>query len=81
MAWTVSYFFANLFTCYPVTALVEAFYGNKCIDSVPMWLSVVMSDLIVDVIILLMPIPMVLRLHLPMRQRLAVLGMFMLGAT
>ncbi|KAI2619893.1 hypothetical protein GGR54DRAFT_630457 [Hypoxylon sp. NC1633] len=80
-AWTISYFFANLFTCFPVTPFIEAFYGNNCIDSVPMWLSVVISDLIVDVGILLMPVPMVLQLQLPWKERLGVLGMFMLGAS
>ncbi|KID82699.1 MFS transporter, FHS family, L-fucose permease [Metarhizium guizhouense ARSEF 977] len=80
-AWTISYFFANLFTCFPVTALIEPFYSNKCIDAVPMWLSVVVTDLIVDIGILLMPVPMVLRLQLPWRERLGVLGMFSLGAT
>lgn len=79
-AWTISYFFSNLFTCYPVTALIESFYGNKCIDAVPMWLSVVATDLIVDVAILIMPIPMVLRLQLPLKDRLGVLGMLLLGA-
>ncbi|KID93766.1 MFS transporter, FHS family, L-fucose permease, partial [Metarhizium majus ARSEF 297] len=79
-AWTISYFFANLFTCFPVTALIEPFY-KKCIDAVPMWLSVVVTDLIVDIGILLMPVPMVLRLQLPWRERLGVLGMFSLGAT
>lgn len=81
VAWTLSYFFANLFTCYPITSLIEPFYGNKCINAVPMWLSVVATDLIVDVGILIMPIPMVLRLQLPWKDRLGVLGMFSLGAT
>jgi hypothetical protein len=79
--WTISYAFANLFTCWPVTALIEPFFGNKCVNVVPLWLSVVYTDIIVDVIILVMPIPMVLRLHLPMPQRLAVLGILSLGAT
>ncbi|KAL4943303.1 hypothetical protein BDV06DRAFT_234800 [Aspergillus oleicola] len=37
-AWTISFFFSNLFTCFPVTPLVEAFYGNDCINGVAMWL-------------------------------------------
>lgn len=79
--WTLSFTLTNLFTCYPVTPLIEFFYGNKCMETVPMWLSVVITDLIVDVAILCMPVPMVLKLHLPWKERLAVLGMFMLGAT
>lgn len=63
--WTLSFTLTNLLTCYPVTPLIEAFYGNKCMDTIPMWLSVVITDLIVDVAILCMPVPMVLQLHLP----------------
>lgn len=39
------------------------------------------TDVIVDVFIIILPIPMVLRLHLPLAQRIGVLIMFMLGAT
>ena len=39
------------------------------------------SDIIVDFFILLMPIPMVLRLQLPIQQKIGVLAMFLLGAT
>ncbi|KAF1969965.1 hypothetical protein BU23DRAFT_557144 [Bimuria novae-zelandiae CBS 107.79] len=80
--WTIAYAFSNLFTCYPITPLVEPFYGNKCMSgAIDMWLSVVYTDLIIDVLILLMPIPMVLRLQLPWAQKLGVLGMFLLGST
>ncbi|KAH8203669.1 hypothetical protein TruAng_002199 [Truncatella angustata] len=77
--WAVSFFFANLFTCLPITPLIEPFYGNKCVDTYSLWLSVLVTDLIVDVGILIMPIPLVLRLHLPWKDRLGVLGMFLLG--
>jgi hypothetical protein len=79
--WTLSYTMANIFTCWPVTALIEPFYGNKCINVIPMWLSVVYTDIILDVGILVMPIPLVLGLHLPWQQKLGVLGMLLLGAT
>lgn len=79
--WTVSFFFTNLFTCYPITPLVEAFYGNSCLDGVSMWYSSCVTDIIIDFMILAMPVPMVLRLQLPLQQRLAIVGMFMLGAT
>ncbi|KAJ5245938.1 hypothetical protein N7468_000921 [Penicillium chermesinum] len=78
-AWTVSFFFSNLFTCYPVTALVESFYGNKCLDSVAMWYASCITDVIIDFIILVMPLPPVYKLQLPLKQRLAVAGMFVVG--
>lgn len=78
--WSLSFFFANLFICYPVTALIEPFYDNKCVDRAAVFLSTLVTDLIFDVLILAMPVPLVLRLHLPLRDRLGVLGMFLLGA-
>lgn len=78
-AWTLSFFFSNLFTCYPITPLVEAFYGNDCIDGVSMWWASCITDFIMDFMILIMPIPMVLRLKLPPKQKIATIGLFMLG--
>ena len=80
-SWTVSFFFANLFTCYPITPFIEAFYGNHCVDGLSLWYAMAISDIVIDIIILFLPIPMVLRLQLPLKQRLGVLGMFLLGAT
>jgi hypothetical protein len=64
--WTIAYALLNLFTCYLITPLIEPFYGNKCMSGViNMWLLVVYTDLIIDVLILVMPVLMVLRLQLP----------------
>ncbi|CAG8977585.1 hypothetical protein HYALB_00008361 [Hymenoscyphus albidus] len=81
IVWTVSFFFANLFTCYPITPFVEPFYGHKCLDAISMWYAMSISDLIVDILILAMPIPMVLHLKLRPKQKIGVLAMFLLGAT
>ena len=81
IAWTISFFFASLLQCFPITALVEAFYGNKCVDTIPLWYTGSITDIIIDFMILAMPIPMVWNLHLPTKQRIGVLAMFLLGAT
>ncbi|KAL4865667.1 hypothetical protein BDV12DRAFT_188046 [Aspergillus spectabilis] len=80
-AWTVSFFFSNLFTCYPITPLVESFYGHKCIKSVPMWYTSCVTDVVIDLIILIMPLPMISSLQLPLKQKFAVGGIFVLGTT
>ncbi|KAI1452858.1 hypothetical protein F4805DRAFT_470518 [Annulohypoxylon moriforme] len=81
VSWTVAFFFANLFTCYPITPFIEAFYHNKCVDGLALWYGMAISDILIDVIILVMPIPMVFQLQLPLKQKLGVLVMFLLGAT
>ena len=79
-AWTVSFFFASLFQCYPITPLVEAFYGKKCVFTIALWYTGGSTDILLDTLILAMPIPMVLNLQLPWKQKIGVLSMFLLGA-
>jgi hypothetical protein len=80
VAWTVAFFFATLFQCYPITAFVEPFYGKKCIDTIAFWYAGGITDIVLDFIILILPIPMVLGLQLPLKQKLAVLLLFLLGS-
>lgn len=80
-AWTVSFFFSNLFICYPVTALVEPYYGNNCIAQLSMWLASCITDFVVDFIILAMPIPMILTLQVPWQQKLAIQLIFLMGTS
>jgi len=80
ICWTISFFFANLFTCYPISPFIEAFYKNHCVDGLALWYSMAITDIIVDFFILLLPIPVVLRLQLPLQQRIGVLAMFFWGA-
>ncbi len=80
IAWTISFFFASLFQCYPITPLVEQFYGRKCVNTIPLWYTGSSTDIFLDCLILAMPIPMVIKLQLPWKQRLGVLCMLLLGA-
>lgn len=80
VGWTISFFFSHLFTCYPITVFIEPYYGNKCVKTVPMFLALLFTDVIADVIILVLPVPMVLHIQLPLKKKLAVMGMLMLGA-
>lgn len=29
VSWAISFFFANLFTCYPISPFIEAFYKHQ----------------------------------------------------
>lgn len=54
-------------------------YNDKCIDAIPMYLTQAYADVVLDVFILIIPIPMIYKLRLPSRQKIAVLGIFLLG--
>jgi hypothetical protein len=43
ICWTVSFLFSHLFTCYPITVFIEPYYGNSCVETVPMFLALLVS--------------------------------------
>lgn len=81
--WGVSYFFALLFLCNPVSAYVR--YGSEapdlhCANEPSVYYSLAISDVLIDIIILIIPIPFVWRLHMKTAQKVAVSGIFALGS-
>jgi hypothetical protein len=43
VGWTVSFSISHLFTCYPITVFIEPYYNNKCVETVPMFLALLVS--------------------------------------
>lgn len=43
IGWTVSFSFSHLFTCYPITVFIEPYYHNSCVETVPMFLALLVS--------------------------------------
>lgn len=43
VAWTVSFSFSHLFTCVPITVFIEPYYGNSCVETVPMFFALLVS--------------------------------------
>ncbi|KAL1883347.1 hypothetical protein Daus18300_000405 [Diaporthe australafricana] len=80
IGWTISFFFSHLFTCYPITVFIEPYYNNSCVEIVTMFLALLFTDVVADFAILLLPVPMVLKVQLPLKKKLAVLAMLGLGA-
>ncbi|RYO76489.1 hypothetical protein DL766_008490 [Monosporascus sp. MC13-8B] len=59
---------------------LELEYGTSCIQVYRFYSSVAISDLGLDVLIYFLPIPHLWQLHLPIREKLAVIGIFLLGS-
>lgn len=79
VAWMISFFFACLFQCTPVTPFVEGFYGEKCVNVLVLYNVVGGSDVALDVFIILLPVYPVFQVNMSFRKQMAVLGMFLLG--
>lgn len=79
--WGVAYTFVYIFQCVPVeqvftTSIGEP--GRRCWSQAANQ-SFAISSIVLDVVILIMPMPSIWELQMPVRQKLVVTGIFLLG--
>ncbi|KAI3335734.1 hypothetical protein F4824DRAFT_142947 [Ustulina deusta] len=83
-SWGIAYVFALAFQCPSPSVLwekLESEYAeNNCVMVLPFYLSFAFTDLILDVIIFILPVPHLYQLVLPTRQKLGVASIFFLGS-
>lgn len=80
--WTVAFFFANLFQCWPLW-INWTYFGataENCIDTNIMYLAQAWSDVLTDLIILSLPFPCIWNLQMSAKHKICISGMFLLGA-
>lgn len=79
--WGISFFFATLFECYPIHQVWTTFEGQPrhCYDHAPMFYASAVTNMITDIAILTIPLPMIWKLQMPTQQKIAVSGIFLLG--
>lgn len=81
--WIVGFFFSYLVACkshaeYNWTSLTLS--NHYCLDATKLHLGYSISDFLLDAVIIAIPIPLVWQLHMSLLRKLAVLGIFALGA-
>ncbi|KAL1601466.1 hypothetical protein SLS60_006381 [Paraconiothyrium brasiliense] len=82
-AWALSWIFAFVFMCRLSVQTLFTSPENleaKCVDTFMVGYSHSISDFVSDALIILIPIPFVWKLHLPTARKLAVCGIFLMGA-
>ncbi|KAM3075815.1 hypothetical protein ACMFMG_007942 [Clarireedia jacksonii] len=83
VVWTVSFFFSILFICgtdfeaYWQSTIVEKAH---CVNTNMLHNAFAISDVVTDILIAILPIPMILQLHLSFARKIGVLAIFGLGA-
>lgn len=74
-------FFSSIFACRPIAAGWDATILNaKCIDRPALFQSTAALGVVTDVLIILIPIPMVFRLHLSRSKKVGLLALFTVGS-
>ena len=80
ICWYLGVVFASIFQCVPVAAFWDRNIKNaKCMDLVRFSTSSGVTNLLTDVMILCLPMPMVWTLHTNKTQKLTLTGIFLLG--
>ncbi|KAK7994708.1 hypothetical protein PG990_013481 [Apiospora arundinis] len=79
VGWTISMIFTMTFICIPVYAYWDKSVPNVCLSDPVMQLTNSIGNIATDVMLLLLPMPVLWNLKLPPRQKWSVIGIFSLG--
>lgn len=84
MALTIGYFFVVLLEsfllCRPVQYNWDKTIEGTCADTSSAFLSAAIINLLIDVCTIVLPLPMLWKLHLPTAKKIGIIAMFSLGA-
>jgi hypothetical protein len=82
LVWGISFFFSILFQCTPIALSLMAPPGTPgltCIDQAHNFWALSISDVLIDVIILVIPFPFIWDLQMSTKHKVGVSSMFLLG--
>lgn len=79
VSWSLGVIFATIFQCVPIAGAWDPSVKARCIDTDAFWIGFAVTNVLTDVIVLSLPIPSIFQLHLKMRERILLLGCFLLG--
>ena len=68
-----------IFSCAPVHKFWDFFRPGYCVSPRGQWLAASTSNIIIEFIILVMPVPMLWRLNVDRRHKMLTIGMFLAG--
>ena len=80
-AYNLALMLALIFACHPIAKSWDAtITTGYCINRDAVYLANVVLNIVTDLMILLLPAPMIRNLHMPPRQKLLVAAMFSVGS-
>ncbi|KAI0546955.1 hypothetical protein F4679DRAFT_555922 [Xylaria curta] len=81
-AWSISFFFVTLFQCgtqWQKNWAPIAIFLSQCINTLDLLTVFTATDIVTDFIIILMPVPMIWKLHMPIKRKVGITSIFMVG--
>ncbi|EWY88525.1 hypothetical protein FOYG_09679 [Fusarium oxysporum NRRL 32931] len=79
--YTIGIFFAVMFACNPIAMNWDVtITEGKCINRPGLYIATAITNIISDVILFILPLPMVLQLQMPFKQKIGLMGIFTIGS-
>ena len=79
--WWAAHFFTVIFTCRPIEFnWNKRIQGGKCLNAIDFSYGISAINIVTDIVVLVLPIPWLLKLQLDLKKKLAVTGIFLLGS-
>ena len=80
IVWGFGTLFSSIFQCTPIRGFWDPPSARHCIDEQAFFHGNGISNLLLDCLILCLPMPMIWRLQLGTKRKLALTGMFLMGS-
>lgn len=79
--YTIGIFFAVMFACHPIAMNWDVtITEGKCINRPGLYIATAITNIISDVILFILPLPMVLQLQMPFKQKVGLMGILTIGS-
>lgn len=79
--YTIGLFFAFVFGCQPIEKNYNALITEgHCIDAAALYISTAVVNIMSDVMLFILPMPMIFNLQMPLKQKLGLFFMFGIGS-
>ena len=80
ICWQIYQIFITVFVCKPVRGFWDRSVEAKCYDLRPQVIAAAVQNVVTDIIILCLPIPIVWKLQMATERKLQLVGLFALGS-
>ncbi|KAM0243311.1 hypothetical protein ACHAPO_000156, partial [Fusarium lateritium] len=79
--YTIGLFFAVMFACHPINKNWDiTVTGGSCVNQPVLYFATAAVNIASDVILFVLPLPMVFKLQLPFKQKIGLMGIFTIGS-
>ncbi|KAF1362387.1 hypothetical protein EJ07DRAFT_12641, partial [Lizonia empirigonia] len=81
VGYNIALIFPLIFTCNPVIKNFDVFVqGGSCLHRTPLYMATAVLNMITDIILLVLPIPMIIKLQMPKVQKAGLICIFGVGS-